>query len=151
MKQILIPAGEFAFLGNMEQLLQQVTRMRGILMADSQFRCVCAYPKAKGVDLGLTGRGGLTFEFRCRYEAEATGFRITYRVNPSFPGLLLLVFPFMGAYAGYAQFAAQGRGYYGLLAGLVSAAVCYPVFFGLRRCCIREFQNMFLEAEEATS
>lgn len=147
MNQLLIPSGEIEFHGNLEQLLQAIIRVDGILMADQQFRCALAYRRSTpGLNISIFRQRGLSllyFKFQGRYEPTANGFRICYRVTPSLMGILLLIFPFYAAYAGYVQFAPQGTGWYGLLFGFALAAVVFPLLFWLRKRCARRFLDAF--------
>lgn len=142
MKDWLIPSGHVEFRGDLEALLHTISRIDGTLLAGQRFRCVFSFPKpVKGIRIG--GRGGIPFVFHCGYEAADFGFRVSYRVSPSFMGYLYLIIPLVCAYTGYAQFAAEGKGHIGLLLGLVFAAVFYPIFFLARKCCIGRFLDAF--------
>lgn len=117
MKQILIPTGEIEFHGTQAQLLEAIQKAGGVMESEIKFRCTLAPTKRRGIQFSLVrnrSRGLVLFQFHCEYEPIPGGFRILYRVMPTFftwsvPALLLVL-----AIEGYRQFAGTKLGLYPL-------------------------------------
>lgn len=124
MKQLFIPAGEIEFHGTQAQLLEAIRKSGGVLEADRQFRCTLHPPTHRGIRISLVhtrNQGLVLFQFLCEYEPISSGFRIRYRVMPTFftwsvPVLLLAM-----AIGACRQFAGTKVGLYPLW--IVSMAI----------------------------
>lgn len=106
MKQLLIPSGEITFHGTRAQLSEAFQKAGGVMEAEGKFRCTLPKPKQKGIQISFFhARGLILFQFLCEYESIPGGYRIRYRVMPTFFTWTLPVLLLALAIGGCRQFA----------------------------------------------
>ena len=142
----LISSGEITFRGTREQFLDAFQKAGGAMEAEGKFRCTLPAPKHKGIQISFFHtRGLILFQFLCECEPIPGGFRIRYRVMPTFftwsvPVLLLAL-----AICGCRQFAGTKLALYPLW---IVSMVLPPVllyFLWERSKQIEQFLKAFRE------
>lgn len=148
MNQMLIPSGEIQFHGTQAQFLEAVQKAGGVMEPEGKFRCTLPPPKHQGIRLSLIHMrqcGLILFRFLCEYESASDGFRIRYRVVPTFFAVVFLLMPFALAIAACRQFAGTKVGFYPLwIAGMAIPAIVL-CFLWERAKQTEQFQEIFRE------
>lgn len=144
MKQLLIPTGEIVFPGTQAQLLEAIHKAGGVMEADGHFRCTLPPPKHKGIQISFFhARGLILFQFLCEYEPIPGGFRIRYRVMPTFFTVALPVLLLMMAIAACRQFAGTKIGLYPLWIVSMALPPMLLCFLWERRAQTDQFREIF--------
>ena len=140
MKNILFYSGNIEWQGDMQKLLHIITGVDGVLKDEGEFFCTFQFPRRRGNGiqasfLHMTNK--MHFHFRCRYERNAGGFRITFRMMPGMSAWLVFVVPLLVPISEIELWSEKA------LIFLITAVICWGMYAVARHSCITQFVEWF--------
>lgn len=147
MRNIFAPTGTVIYLGTHTELANVIYGLRGKLDNNGQFHCYIAVPgrkQSRGISFVII-RNRMSFQFRGNVSPSGENLKITYKVYPAYPVLLIIIL----AYALLRFFVGQTDSLAVTLATCGTLFVLGSgIFLLMRHFAIRRFVKIMEEDEE---